>query len=610
MTDGRADAAVSGHDALRQRYARERGKRLRPDGNDQYTRLTGAFAAMLTDPYSERVEREPVRDHVTVAFVGGGFAGLVTAARLKQAGIRDVRIIEKAGGLGGTWYWNRYPGAQCDTAAMIYMPLLEETGYMPSELYAHAPEILGHCERIGRQYALHDHALFHTQVTGVDWDASRCLWVVRTDRGDQFTARYVGLGTGPLHVPKLPGIPGIGTFRGHAFHTSRWDYAYTGGDPAGAPMERLADKTVAVIGTGATAVQCVPHLAASARALYVFQRTPSSVDERGNRPMNPAWFSAVTATPGWQDRWLENFVANMSAGEWPADDLVHDGWTDLARRIRGRLSAPRSGPADFAELLADFENADFEKMSEIRARVDAVVADSTTAEHLKAWYRQLCKRPCFHDEYLDAYNLPNVHLVDTDGKGVAQVTPEGVVAGGLEYPVDCIVYASGFEVGTEPTRRAGFDMTGRDGVLLSEYWSGGMRSMHGVHVHGFPNAFFVQLGQGANFLPNVPHNLTDAAKSVAVVVSHMTRSGYNVVDLAREAEDAWIEQLQPNPVMTSFLADCTPGYYNNEGRDPGPNSVFGGYSKGPAAYFRYIEAWRRTGRFDGLVFSRTGSAAG
>jgi cation diffusion facilitator CzcD-associated flavoprotein CzcO len=597
--------AETPNEALRRKYAQERDKRLRPDGNDQYVRLTGQFGHYLSDPYAERVEREPRHDHVTVAFVGGGFAGLLTAARLKDAGIDSVRIVEKAGGFGGTWYWNRYPGAMCDTAALIYMPLLEETGHMPSERYAHAPEILEHCERIGKQYGLYDDALFHTQVTDLEWDMPGRRWIVRTDRGDEFTAQFIATGTGPLHVPKLPGVEGIEAFSGHSFHTSRWDYAYTGGDPAGAPMDRLAGKRVAIIGTGATSVQCVPHLARSCRELYVFQRTPSSVDERGNAPLDPRWFAGIAA-PGWQERWMDNFVANMSAGELPDEDLVNDGWTDLAKRIRGRLSAPRPSPRSFEELLADFENADHEKMTEIRARVDSVVADRATAERLKAWYRQLCKRPCFHDEYLSAYNLPSVHLIDTEGKGVERITPAGVVAAGTEYPVDCIIYASGFEVGTEPTKRYGFDLSGRDGTRLSDYWSTGMRSMHGVHVHGFPNAFLVQLGQGGNFVANVPHNLNDAAKTVAAVVAHMSRNGFDTVEVTKNGEDAWMELLAPNPVMRSFLADCTPGYYNNEGQGPSPHSLLAGYSAGAPAYFRYIEQWRNSGEFEGLEFTRRG----
>ena len=591
------------NDVLRRRYAAERAKRHRPDGNDQYLELKGQFGHYLDDPYTERVEREPKRDHVTMAFIGGGFAGLVTAARLKEAGIDDVRIVEKGGGFGGTWYWNRYPGAQCDTAAMIYMPMLEETGHVPSERYVHAPEILEHCDRIGKHYGLHDNALFHTEVTGLEWDAKAGRWIVRTNRGDEFTAQFVGIGTGPLHVPKLPGIPGIETFAGHSFHTSRWDYAYTGGDPAGAPLDRLADKRVAIIGTGATAVQCVPHLAPACRELFVFQRTPSSVDVRDNQPIEPRWFAEV-ASPGWQQRWLDNFVANMSAGELPDEDLVNDGWTDLAQRIRGKLSAPRSGPASFEDLLADFESADHEKMSEIRARVDAVVADPATAGRLKAWYRQLCKRPCFHDEFLSAFNLPSVHLIDTDGEGVERITPAGVVVAGVEYPVDCIIYASGFEVGTEPIRRYGFNLTGRAGGRLSDYWSRGMRSLHGIHVHGFPNAFLVQLGQGGNFVANVPHNLNDAAKTVAAILGHMRERGFRAVEASRDAEDAWMQELAPNPVMTSFLAACTPGYYNNEGQGPSPHSLLVGYQQGAPAYFRFIEQWRGSGDFAGLEFSR------
>ena len=590
-------------DGLRRRYARERAKRLRPDGNDQYLELKGQFARFRQDPYAERLERDEKRDHVTATLVGGGFAGLVTGARLSESGVADVRIVEKAGGFGGTWYWNRYPGAQCDTASMIYLPLLEETGYMPSERYAHAPEILEHCNRIATRYGLRDNALFHTEITDLEWDAARCRWIVRTDRGDEFTSQFVAIGTGPLHVAKLPGIPGIESFAGHAFHTSRWDYGYTGGDPEGALMDRLAGQRVAIIGTGATAVQCVPRLAASCQELFVFQRTPSSVDVRDNQPIDPEWFAGV-AEPGWQERWLDNFVANMSAGEFPGEDLVNDGWTDLAKRIRGRLAVARPDRASFQDLLDDFEQADFEKMSEIRARVDAIVADSATAERLKAWYRQLCKRPCFHDEYLSAYNLPSVHLVDTDGSGVQRITPSGVVAGGVEYPVDCIIYASGFEVGTEATRRYGFDLTGLDGTRLSEHWSAGMRSMHGIHVHGFPNVFLVQLGQGGNFVANVPHNLTDTARTVAAVVSYMIDNKFDGVDVTREAEDAWMELLAPNPVMTSFLASCTPGYYNNEGQGPSPHSLLVGYQHGAPAYFRYIDQWRSSGDFKGLEFSR------
>ncbi|HVT76705.1 MAG TPA: NAD(P)/FAD-dependent oxidoreductase [Acidimicrobiales bacterium] len=596
------DAATK--EALKQKYRAERDKRLRPDGNAQYRHLAGThLEGYLTDPYIPVQEREPLRDHVTVAFIGGGFAGLVTGARLVEQGITDVRIIEKGGDFGGTWYWNRYPGAMCDTASFVYMPLLEETGYMPSEKYARGPEIYEHCQRIGKQYGLYDNALFHTEVRDLRWREADSRWVISTNRGDEFTAQYLAMGTGPLHVPKLPGIPGIEDFEGHSFHTSRWDYAYTGGDPTGALMEKLADKRVAIIGTGATAVQCIPHLAKACGELFVFQRTPSSVDVRDNRPTDPEWFKTI-ATPGWQQRWLENFTANQTGG-WAEEDLVMDGWTDLSRRIRDRIASLPADQMTPQGMMAAFEDADFEKMEEIRARVDALVQDPETAQNLKAWYNQLCKRPCFHDEYLQSYNNPNTHLIDTNGKGVERITKNAVVVAGVEYEVDCIIYSTGFEVGTSFTSRANYDPVGRDGVRLSEYWADGMRTKHGTHVHGFPNMFIVQPTQGANLISNVPHNLTESGKTIALTIKHAVDNGYERIEVTKQAEQEWLDLLLSGPGrMLGANTECTPGYYNNEGQ-PLANgaSLFVGYPQGAMAYFAYIAEWRTNGRFDGLAFS-------
>ena len=586
---------------LRRKYAEERDKRLRADGSAQYRRLETEFSDLATDPYTPRVEREPVTDHVTFAFIGGGFAGLVVGARLKDAGIDDVRILEKGGDFGGTWYWNRYPGAQCDTASMIYMPLLEETGHMPTEKYAHAPEIREHCSRIGKQYGLYDNALFHTQVRDLEWDDARKVWIVRTDRGDEFTAKYVGMGTGPLHVAKLPGLPGIENFKGKAFHTSRWDYAYTGGNPEGAPLSNLADKRVAIIGTGATAVQCVPHLARDAKELLVFQRTPSSVDVRNNKPLERDWFDGV-AEPGWQKKWQENFVGNL-AGGFAAEDLVQDGWTDLGHRIRKEIMNLPPEERTPANVMAAYEDADNQKMSEIRARAEAIVGGEA-GKKLQAWYRQLCKRPCFHDEYLQAYNEPGCRLVDTDGQGVERITEKGVVANGVEYEVDCIIYASGFEVGTEYASRAGFQVTGRDGETLSQHWDGGMKTLHGLHMHGFPNAFMVQPTQAANMIANVPHNIVDHADTIAAVVSEAERRGAQTVEASAEAEKAWVDLLLTG--LGARLGDtgCTPGYYNNEGEGFGEAAKYSvGHPAGAMGYFNHIDAWRKSGEYKGLEFA-------
>ena len=452
-------------EALRQKYALERMKRLRPDGADQYLEPTGRFAHLVDDPWVEPLEREPVTDDVTVALIGGGFAGLCTGAQLHRAGITDVRIIDGAGDVGGVWYWNRYPGAMCDTAAMVYLPLLEETGHMPTMKYVYGDEIFEHAQRIAKTFDLYGNALFSTEVTHLAWDAEHSRWVIETNRGDRFTARFVAMGTGPMTKPKLPGLAGIETFAGHTFHTARWDYAYTGGDRTGAPMEHLADKRVGIIGTGATAVQCIPPLARDAGELFVFQRTPSSIDVRNNHRLDPDDYAQLE--PGWQQKWLMNFATLQQAG-FAEEDLVKDGWTDIAQRIRDRVIA-EMGKADGAEIGPElFEQAyydcDDEKMEEIRARVDEIVGDTEVAEALKPWYRQLCKRPCFHDEYLQSFNLPTNHLVDTDGRGVERIDETGVWANGTHYELDCIIFASGFEVNLSHT--ADYETIGRGGVRL------------------------------------------------------------------------------------------------------------------------------------------------
>ncbi len=587
-------------DELLDKYAEERAKRLRSDGNDQYIEAAGVFADYVDDPYIDHADREPLTDEVTVAFIGGGFAGLVVGARLAEAG-HQVRIIEKGGDFGGTWYWNRYPGAQCDTAALIYLPLLEETGHMPTEKYTHGPEIFEHCRRIGRHFGLYENAVFSTEVTDVRWDDDAKRWIITTNRGDRMRAKYVAAGTGPLHRPKLPGLDGIKDFTGHSFHTSRWDFDYTGGGPAGAPMDRLADKRVGIIGTGATAVQCVPHLAKACGELFVFQRTPSSIDERNNHPIDADWFDSLE--PGWQEKWLHNFTT-LQTGGFADEDLVMDGWTDISQRIRDRLIANAEVDGDIspAAIQRAYHDSDNEKMAEIRARVDRIVGDEITADRLKPWYRQLCKRPCFHDQYLQAFNNPNVHLVDTDGKGVERITESGLVANGERYDLDCIIYASGFEVGTSYARRSGFDMTGRDGVRLSDVWETGMVSLHGLHVHGFPNAFIIGHAQAANLISNIPHNFTEAAKVLRDVINHAEAVGATEVEAIAEAQAKWVSELEAGGRTFGGDPTCTPGYYNNEGHDAEPGSIRNrlGFPDGPVAYFDYITEWRGNGRFDGL----------
>jgi cyclohexanone monooxygenase len=589
-------------DALRRKYRAERDKRLRAEGNQQYRRIAGDFAHYLDDPYvPPGFTRAPLTDEVDVAVIGGGFGGLLAGARLREAGVKDIRIIEKGGDFGGTWYWNRYPGAACDVESYVYLPLLEEIGYMPVEKYSRAPEILAHSRAIGRHFGLYDNACFQTEVTALTWDESAARWIIATNRGDAMRARFVIMANGPLHRPKLPGIPGVETFRGHAFHTSRWDYDYTGGDSNGG-LTGLRDKRVGVIGTGATAVQCVPHLAAAAKSLFVFQRTPSSIDVRANRPTEPEW--AASLTPGWQKRRMDNFNILVSGG-FQDEDLVNDGWTEiirnlliLARRDQTAGVPPPGGGTDIVEI------ADFQKMEQIRARVERVVKDKAVAESLKPYYRQFCKRPCFNDEYLDAFNRPNVTLVDTDGRGVERITEHSVWAGGREYEVDCLIHATGFEVGTEYARRSGYEVRGRGGVTLTEHWAKGVRTLHGFHARGFPNCFIVSLSQ-SGFTVNFPHMLNEQARHLAHIVGHALETQVRAVEVSEAAEADWVKTIIALAVRReAFAAECTPGYYNNEGK-PDPVAVQNGaYGAGPVAFVKLLEDWRAEGAFAGLEFQR------
>jgi cyclohexanone monooxygenase len=591
-------------DALREKYKRERDKRVRPDGEAQYLELSGRFAHYAEDdPYADpSFTRAPLGDEVEVAIIGGGFSGLLAAARLKEAGVDEFRIIEAGADFGGTWYWNRYPGAQCDIESYCYLPLLEELGYTPKEKYSYVGEIFEHSQRIGREYGLYGRTCFQTRVQSLDWDEGLKRWHIRTNRGDDMKARFVIMALGAASRAKLPGIPGIETFEGHSFHTSRWDYAYTGGDTTGG-LTKLADKRVAIIGTGATAIQCVPFVGQHAKHLYVFQRTPSSVDLRGNKPTDYDW--AKTLQPGWQRARRRNF-ADIVEGRPFEEDLVNDGWTDIFRSLAAGfpLAQMRAGKVDMKEVARLAELADFKKMNRVRARVDEHVTDLATAEALKPWYRQFCKRPTFNDEYLPTFNRPNVTLVDvSDAQGVERITSTGVVANGVEYPVDCIIYASGFEISTAFRRRIGFEITGRGGQSLFDYYKDGFRTLHGHSSRGFPNWFYIGIGQNGLSV-NMTAMFDDQAQHIAYIIKETKARGAVTVQPTHEAEEAWVELIRSVAVLNrDFQNACTPGYYNNESgeRSGGLNGQT--YTPGINKFNALLAEWRARGDLDGLELS-------
>ena len=587
-------------EAMNERYRAEKEKRLRSDGNDQYVEVVGEFASYLDDPYVEApLVRDACEDETDVIVIGGGFGGLLMAARLRDAGVENIRIIEKGGDFGGTWYWNRYPGAQCDVESYIYLPLLEEVGYVPKEKYSYAKEILEYASLIGHHYDLYPQTFFQTEVTDLCWDEEASRWIVSTDRGDSLRGRFVAMANGPLNRPKLPGIPGLGDFKGHTFHTSRWDYEYTGGGPLGG-LDRLHDKRVAVIGTGATAIQSVPFLGEAAEQLYVFQRTPSSVDVRGNKPTDPEW--AASLKPGWHKHRMENFNGLVS-GVPQAEDLVDDGWTDLIGKMLRRFrKATEEGSPNIPEILG---LANLDKMNEIRDRVDELVDDPDVAEKLKPYYQMFCKRPTFNDEYLPTFNRPNVELVDTDGKGVERITEKGLVVGGVEYEVDCIVFATGFEVGTSFARRAGYEIKGRDGRTLTEKWEEGVSSLHGMQSQGFPNCFLMHMFQAA-FTANYPHLLEELTTHIAYIIGETLERNAKVVEVLPEAEAAWVQTILEKGAGAAGVIggpDCTPGYYNNEGQEREATALQAApYGGGSIEYFKLLDSWRSEGALAGLEF--------
>ncbi|MBA2610126.1 MAG: NAD(P)/FAD-dependent oxidoreductase [Actinobacteria bacterium] len=589
-------------DAVKEKYLAERDKRLVPGRTDiRDLARDEHFARFREDPFTPRAERDLVADDVDVTIIGGGIAGVLAGVQLRKAGVDRIRIIDKAGGVGGTWYWNRYPGVMCDVESYIYMPMLEEMDYVPTRRYTYGEEIRRHVQAIAEKFDLETDALFHTGVTRAEWSDAAARWRVQTDRGDNFTSRYYVLAVGLLNLMKLPDIAGMEDFAGHSFHTARWDYCYTGGS-ADQPLDKLNGKVVGLIGTGATGIQALPPLAAAADHVYVFQRTPSAIGERGNRPTPPDFTRNLT--PGWQRERMDNFQAIM-LGKPVEADLTDDGWTQHYAKAQ---HAPRWKGMTFEEYMARAEELDFEIMEEHRQRVDVLVKDPERAAILKPYYRYICKRPCFHDEYLDAYNRPNVTLVDCPA-GIERVTELGPVVNGKQYEIDCIVYGTGFEPELTPLpRRAGHEVIGRDETTLADKWTHNAASLFGMMSRGFPNLFVMPSpAQQSVVTVNYTHLAVVGAEFVGGAVRVLSERGVKSFDVTATAEDEWT-----NKVMESFtdpshvMAACTPSRLNNEGNPGAISPRNGNWGRGFGDFFGYrelLEQWVDSGECEGLELS-------
>ena len=545
------------YDQIKDKFREERDLRLdyRPPGTDQFTsEFSGDLAKYAVDPYAKDVpSREPISDEVRVLFIGGGFSALLTSARLREGGIESIRIVERGSDVGGTWYWNRYPGAACDVVSYDYLPLLDELDYVPVNHYSRGPEIFSHCQAIAHKYNLYDLAVFNTTVTETRWEKSDQLWHVKTDQGDVMRAQFVICANGTLAKPKLSAIAGMEDFAGHSFHTSRWDYDYTGQN-----LEHLKDKVVGIIGTGASAVQIVPELAKVAKKVFVFQRTPSSIDVRDDWPTDPNW--ARKLKPGWQNKRRSKVLAAVE--------------NSLEKRAAKGASSPK-------EKLKKQENANIDYMMRIHKRIDEIVDDPGTADSLKPWYMFMCKRPCFHNEYLPSFNLPNVHLVDTHGQGITKISPKGPVFEGKEYELDLLIYATGFEV-----QQTGIynDIVGADGVDLQDKYADGIRTLLGIHTAGFPN-LFIMGGYQASFQFNLTEMLQTQGDHIAACIDYVLANDYHTLDVCDEAEEWWVQKVIEHRGKTSRSEECTPGYYNFEGNEQRRQD--GNYNGGFRQYFEH-----------------------
>jgi cyclohexanone monooxygenase len=542
-------------------------------GAADYMAMEGEFARYLEDVYSAPpVPREALADDCEILVVGAGFAGLLLSQKLSAAGFTDVRFCEKGGDVGGTWYWNRYPGVACDVEAYSYLPLLEEMEYVPSMKFASGFEILEYCQKMAEKFGFYEHCLFHTTVEKTEWDEASGRWTVTTDRGDRMRARFVILANGILTSPKLARIEGMETFAGESFHTSRWNYQVD-----------LAGKTVGIIGTGATAVQVIPEIAKIVKALYVFQRTPSSIDVRDQRATTDEERQTWASEPGWARARRARF-SRISAGRTAIkanDDYLAGKVSDFKERKEYERDLTME------ELIEKQLDSNFRIMEQIRARVDAIVKDPKTAAALKPYYPYGCKRPTFHDEYLPTFNLPHVHLVDTAPHGVRRINERGVVHNGVEYPLDVLIYATGFQWMATST----FNMIrGRDGRTLTEKWqTEGTKTFLGLHSHGFPNLFIISGPQGGGGSFNFTDAIDAHADYVVWMLGTIRDRGATVVDIQRDAEVDYAEHCKQADIATAPLRDCL-SYYNGHGdAEPGSLAYYGGNR-----WHKYRERAQRT----------------
>ena len=589
-------------DSMVARYAEERERRLRPQGQRDYVKPQGAnLPDYSRDPHQDVAPREAISDEIDVVVLGAGFGGVLAAYHLMQAGVTDFRMLDTAGDFGGVWYWNRYPGIQCDNDSYCYLPLLEETGFVPSKKIADGREIQGYIRQIAEQFGFAEKGLFHTQVTDLVWDDRTSRWQVTTNRGDQIKARFVVMANGVLNMPKLPALQGMDAYKGRLFHTARWDYDYTGGTPENPVLDKLGDQKVAIVGTGATAIQAVPRLAEHAEHLYVIQRTPATVDARPNPETDEDWFRSQPS--GWQAQRRDNFHKGAMETYGPDDeDMVQDFWTEISRNMAAELGEEGWPQIDQEEFLNRRSIMDHRVMERLRRRVDEMVEDGATAEALRPYYYFMCKRPLSSDAFYPAFNRDNVDLIDvSETRGIERLTERGFVANGQEYACDSIIFASGFEVTSDLDRRWGIDrVEGRGGLSLYDHWSDGPLTLHGTMTHGFPNQFFIGYIQGS-LNASVTEQFGRQGEHIAWIIAEALKRGAEQVEPSKQAMDDYVRHFEETTIdQSAFLNACPPSYFNNEGAKDHKWGLFRPWGAGWHDFLNMLKEWRDSGDMPGM----------
>ncbi|KAM0326258.1 hypothetical protein ACHAQA_006855 [Verticillium albo-atrum] len=626
--------------AVQARYAQEKAKRIRPDAADQYVELTKSdrLQSLASDPWVDHAalnaQAPSLRhgDDIKVLILGAGYGGLLYAIHFIRQGFApsDIRLVDAAGGFGGTWYWNRFPGLMCDTEGYTYMPLLEETGHVPKHRFSYGPELLDYAGVLADKWDLKDKGVFRSTVRSYEWDAAAARWITEIQQGRgpgqadvemTVRAQFVVVANGVLNHPKVP--RSLQDFEGPTTHTARFDYGITGGSPRDQQLTKLRGKRVGIVGTGATAIQLIPELAKYAGELFVFQRTPSGVAAKGQCETQPADWATIADSPGWQKRRIETYCAVM-AGEPGVEDTIRDGWTQAPAYkalIGGVHDAPlrmEDVPGHIGALLA----LDAPRTEAVRNHADEVVQDKATADALKAWYPTWCKRPTFSDGYLQTFNQPNVHLIDTDGKGVDKATAGGIVVAGKEYPIDILILSTGYRSPAaglgEPGIASNMTIRGRDGVLLGDKWNQkGPSTLHGVLSNGFPNLFLsgpMQTGASANF-SHVQNVLAEHCGYIAgeairrAVDKGAAATDKVVVENTVEAEETWAGKLMQRAAWFAGAGICTPNSNNDEGAmgaDPASQAKMARgvpLALGMNAFARELKVWRDEGALQGIDVS-------